>query len=158
MSFELRDTSVVLDGNDFDAVAEVNTGKHYFAERVNVVGILNFGKVSEGKEEQISLADNDINSPIIIDSIIAIPDDNIRDEILFTLYRNTEKNLQIIGTHRFFNRDMPLDYPDGIVYPDMILGVKPLRSDAIIIVYVKPVKILFEAVSNSQLVTSKSST
>ena len=43
---------------------------------------------------------------------------------------------------------MPLDYPDGIIMPDMVLGVKPTRSDATIVVYVKPVKVLFEAVPN----------
>ncbi len=44
---------------------------------------------------------------------------------------------------------MPVDFPDGIIFPDMVLGVKPTRGDSVVTVYVKPVKVLFEATPNA---------
>lgn len=40
---------------------------------------------------------------------------------------------------------MPIDFPDGIIFPDIVLGVKPTRADATIQVFVKPVNVLFVA-------------
>ena len=148
MGFELVDNSVVLDGNDFDAVKDTVTNNHYFIERIRADGILNFGLVPKNTEVQISLADNNIKTPIIIDRVVAFTEGNSSDEIRFIVYRNVNGTLVELGTQRFSNGQMPLDYPDGIIYPDMVLGVKPTRSDANIVVYVKPVKILFEAVPN----------
>lgn len=157
MSFKLTDTSVVLDGNDFDALAEATTGKHYFAERIGVDGIFDYGLVTKGNEVQISLADNGINTPLIIDRVVALADNGTADEVIFTLYRKVERGLQEIGKQRFFNAEMPVDYPDGIIFPDMVLGVMPIRANAIIAVYVKPVKILFTAVPNPQPVVADTS-
>ncbi len=148
MSFELVDNSVILDGNDFDAVKDSANGKHYFVERIRADGILNFGLVPKGHEVQISLADNNINTPIIVDRVVAFTEGASSDEIRFIVYKNVNGQLVEVGTQRFSNGQMPLNYPDGIITPDMVLGVKPTRSNANIVVYVKPVKILFEAVPN----------
>ncbi len=149
MGFELVDSPVVLDGNDFDAVKDTETDKHYFLERIKADGVLNFGLCFRGIEVQISLADNNINTPLIVDRVVAFTEEMSSDEIHFTVYRNVNGTLVELGTQRFSNGQMPLNYPDGILTPDMVLGVKPTRSDATIIVYVKPVKVLFEAVPNS---------
>ncbi len=148
MGLELIDSPVLLDGNDFDAVKDSANEKHYFIERIRADGILNFGLVPKGTEVQISLADNNIKSPIIIDRVVAFTEGNSSDEIRFIIYRNENGTLVEVGTQRFSNGQMPLNYPDGIITPDMVLGVKPTRSDATIVVYVKPVKVLFEAVPN----------
>ena len=74
--------------------------------------------------------------------------ETVLDEINFFLYRKVNDELIPIGFQRFNSSDMPLNYPDGIVTPDMVIGVEPTRTDATIVVYVKPVKILFEAVPN----------
>ncbi len=148
MGLELVDSPVVLDGNDFDAVKDSANDKHYFIERIRADGILDFGLVPRNTEVQISLADNNINTPIIVDRVVAFTEGTSSDEIRFIVYRNVNGTLVELGTQRFSNGQMPLDYPDGIIYPDLVLGVKPTRSDATIVVYVKPVKILFRAVPN----------
>ena len=148
MGLELVNSPVVLDGNDFDAVKDNESGMHYFSARIRIDGILNFGLVPRNTEVQISLADNNINTPIIVDRVVAFTEGASSDEIRFIVYKNVNGQLVEVGTQRFSNGQMPLDYPDGIIYPDMVLGVKPTRSNANIVVYVKPVKILFEAVPN----------
>ena len=145
MGFELVDSPVVLDGNDFDAVKDTETDKHYFLERIKADGILNFGLCFRGIEVQISLADNNINTPIIVDRVVAFTEGMASDEIRFIVYKNVDDTLVELGTQRFSNGQMPLNYPDGIITPDMVLGVKPMKAAATIVVYVKPVKILFEA-------------
>lgn len=151
MSLELKDSSIALDGKEFDALEEINTGKHYFAERIGVDGILNYGLVLKNKEKLISLADNNIKTPLIVDRIVAFSENTTADEIYFTLYESKDETLHKLATQRFLPLEMPLNYPDGIIMPNYVLGVRPSRSNATIIVYVKPVKVLFEAVpiSNS---------
>ena len=106
MAFGLEDNAVVLDGSDFDAVREVNTGKNYFAERVAVKGILNYGYVAKNNEVRIDLAANGINAPIIIDSIVGFAQNSTADEIYFYLYRKSGRALTKIGTQRFSNGEM----------------------------------------------------
>lgn len=151
MGFELEDSPVVLDGKEFAAFVETNTGKHYFAERIAVDGILNYGFVRKNEEVLISLADNNINTPLIVDRIVAFAENTTADEIYFTLYESRGGTLHKVATQRFLPSEMPLDYPDGIIMPNHILGVKPSRSNATILVYVKPVKVLFEAVPSASL-------
>lgn len=149
MGFKLDDSPVVLDGNSFDGLKESEGNLHYFAARIDVDGILNFGLVPKGTEVRISLAENDINCSLIVDRIVSLTSSHSTDEIDFILYRNVDDNLVKLGTERFKKAEMPLNYPDGIITPDMVLGVKPLKADATVVIYVKPVKILFEAVPNS---------
>lgn len=150
MAFGLEDNYVVLDGNDFDAVKETTTGRNYFADRVAIDGILNYGLVPRNEEVVINLADNGINTPLLIDRVVALAGNSLADELIFTLYRAEAGRLTPIGKQRFSRGQMPVDYPDGIITPDMALGVKPTGADATIAVYVKPVKILFTAVPNPE--------
>ena len=145
MSFGLEKASVVLDGVDFAASKETNSNEHYFDARVDVKGILNFGYISKGEELRIDLEANNITAPIIIDSIVALAKDSTADEIVFNLYQKVNDELVKVGKQRFSNGQMPVDFPDGIITPDMVLGVTPTKTDATIVVYVKPVKVLFEA-------------
>lgn len=145
MAFGLEDNYVLLDDNEFATQKEVNTNRHYFEERIEVKGILNYGLVPKDTEVRISLADNGVSVPIIIDSIVALSGDSTSDELYFYLYRAESGKITRVGVQRYSNSQMPVDFPDGIIFPDMVLGVKPVRGDATIVVYVKPVKILFEA-------------
>lgn len=151
MSFELKDSSIVLDGKEFAVLEESNTNKHYFAERIGVDGIFNYGLVLQNEEKLISLADNDIKTPLIVDRIVAFAENSIADEIYFTLYESIGGTLHKVGFQRFTTAEMPVNYPDGIILPNHILGVKPIRTDATIIVYLKPVKVLFEAVPTTNI-------
>lgn len=157
MSLEFKDSSIVLDDKEFDALEETNTGKHYFTERISIDGILNYGLVQQNEEKLISLADNNINTPLIVDRIVAFAENTTADEIYFNLYELQDGTLHKVATQRFLPLEMPLDYPDGIIMPNHILGVKPSRSNATIIVYVKPVKVLFEAVPSPSLQTINTS-
>lgn len=150
MAFGLESSYAVLDGNDFSTQKEVNSNKHFFSERTKVVGILNFGYVPKGSEVKINLSANGITSPIIIDSIIAFAQNSTQDEIYFYLYTTISGKEIKIGTQRYSNSEMPIEYPDGIIFPDMTLGVKPTKADTTVVVYAKPVEILFEAVPNPQ--------
>ena len=154
MGFELKPTSVVLDGVDFAASVETTQDKYYFDARIDVKGILNYGTVAKDKEVKIDLAANGISAPIIIDSIVALAQNSTADEIIFFLYRKIGGREIRVGVQRFSNGEMPVDFPDGIITPDMVLGVMPTSTDATIVVYVKPVKILFEAVPNPERVVS----
>ena len=145
MPFGLEDNYVVLDGNEFATQKNTNTEKHYFESRVEVKGILNFGFVDKGEEKVIDLGDSEVTSPIIIDSIVALTDSGTADEVEFNLYTAANDQRILIGKQRFSNNQMPVEFPDGIIFPDMALGVVPKRSGAQIMVYVKPVKVLFMA-------------
>ena len=125
--------------------ARKNTDRHYFAQRIAVRGELNFGLVTKNQPVEINLADNNINTPIIIDSIVAMAGNTTADEIVFVLYRQINGQKVRVGVQRYSNSQMPTDFPDGIIYPDMTLEVYPTRSDASIIVYCKPVKVAFRA-------------
>ena len=149
MAFGLEDNYVILDDNEFATQKETTSGRHYFEERIEVKGVLNFGFVQVDQEVRISLADNGIVAPIIIDSIVAFAENAGSNEIYFHLYQNVAGRLSRVGVQRFSNAEMPVDFPDGIIYPNMTIGVKPVRADANIVVYVKPVKILFEATPNA---------
>ena len=148
MSFNYIQTEVELDGKKFAAGQETNTGLHYFNERITSVGILNFGFVRQNDEAQISLADNGITSPILIDSIHAFSPENISDEIYFYLYTTYNGQKIKLGTQKYTNDEMPVNYSTNIVFPDMVIGVKPTRANSTIILYAKPVNQLFEAVPN----------
>lgn len=148
MAFGLESSYAVLDGNDFSTQKEVNSNKHFFSERTKVVGILNFGYVPKGEERKINLAANGITSPIIIDSIIAFAQNSTNDEIFFYLYSSFTGQEIKLGTQRYSNNDIPKEYPDGVIFPDMTIGVKPTKQDTTVVVYAKPVEILFEAVPN----------
>lgn len=150
MPFGLESSYAVLDGNDFSTQKEVNSNKHFFSERTKVVGILNFGYVPKNEERKINLAANGITSPIIIDSLIAFAQTSTQDEIFFYLYSNFTGQEIKLGTQRYSNSEMPIEYPDGVIFPDMTIGVKPTKADTTVVVYAKPVEILFEAVPNPQ--------
>lgn len=146
--FDLTEDYVILDSQKFRTVTETNSEKSYFAERIAVRGELAFGLVAKDDEVKISLADNGINTPIIIDSIIAMSGNSTADELIFTLYKIVDGNEYRVGIMRYSNYQMPTDFPDGIIYPDMVVGVRPVRADATIMVYCKPVIKAFTAVPN----------
>ncbi|MGD1920403.1 MAG: hypothetical protein ACFCAD_16890 [Pleurocapsa sp.] len=113
-----------------------------------VRGELAFGLVPKNQETKISLADNNINTPIIIDSIVAMAGNTTRDEIIFTLYKVVNGQDVRVGVRRYSISQMPTDFPVGIIYPDMFVGVYPTRADSTIMVYCKPVIKAFTAVPN----------
>ncbi|MEM8779997.1 MAG: hypothetical protein AAGF26_14220 [Cyanobacteria bacterium P01_G01_bin.49] len=146
--FGLEKSNVVLDDQDFAAFREVNTDDHYHAGRIDVKGMLQYGLVPEDDEVRIDLAANGITTPIMVESIFAITPNGSADEVTFYLYVKQNGNLVKIGQQRVSSGQMPYDIPDGILAPDMVLGIKPTRSDATITVYVKPVAVSFVAVPN----------
>ncbi len=146
--FNLQDDYVLLDNKEVAVLQETNSNKFYFAERIAVRGELKFGVVPKNGEVRISLADNNINTPIIIDSIVAFSDESTSDEIVFNLYRSVDGVETLIGTQRYSNTEMPIDFPDGVIYPDMVVGVSP-KVDSTIVVYCKPVKVIFQAEPSS---------
>ena len=148
MAFGLESSYAVLDGNDFSTQKEVNTNKYFFSERTKVVGILNFGLVPKNQETKINLRDNGIVSPIIIDSIVAFAKNTTQDEIYFFLYTTIDGQEERIGAQRYSNSEIPVQYPDAVIFPDMTIGVVPSKADTTVVIYAKPVEILFEAVPN----------
>ena len=154
MTFAIETHSVVLDGNDFDAVKNTATGQHYFAERVPVLGILKFGFVTQNIEKKMSLADNFVSSPLIIDSIVAITPDGTSDELKINLYRNIGNGDVLEGSMRFSNEQVPVEFPDGIIDPNMTIGVIAKRGNADVTIYVKPVRVLFTAVTTVEPVAN----
>ena len=149
MAFQLEKSNVVIDDQDFAAFKETSSSEHYHAERIAVMGMLQYGLVPKDQEVQIDLEANDIRTPIIVESIFAITPNGSADNVVLALYQKTESGLVQIGKQSVSAGQMPYDIPDGILAPDMVLGMKPTRSDATITVYVKPVAITFVAVPNS---------
>ena len=148
MAFGLERTSVVFDDNDFEAFREVNSSKYYFAERIDIKGKLNFGEVAKEQEVRISLADNNITTPITMEALFAFTSKGTSDEIYLNIYTEVGDNITRIGRQRISAGQMPYNIPSGILMPNMTIGVEPTKSDSTIIAYAKPVAVSFEAVPN----------
>ena len=151
MAFNLESGYVLLDGNEFETLKETTTGRHYFAERIAVKGEINFGVVKKEEEKIINPSREGVETAIIIDSIVAFSAGSTSDEIMFNLYRETYNDNDtepafrtLIGKQRYSNNQMPVDFPDGIVYPGMAIGVQPVKADSTVIIYCKPVKVAFQ--------------
>ena len=143
MAFNLESGYVLLDGNEFETLQDIGSGRHYFAERIAVRGEINFGLIKKGEEALAVLKDNSIATPIIIDSIVALSEGSTSDEIRFNLYKEIDGIRVKVGQQRYSNNQMPIDFPDGIIYPDMTLGVEPVKADSTVVIYCKPVKVIF---------------
>lgn len=146
MAYKLEQDYVLLDGNEFATSKNTETNRHYFDERIANKGILNFGLVRVGEEQIIDLQAEGINSPVIIDSVVAFSSTTEADEIYFNLYFIDDGKLIRSGRQRYSNAQMPVEFPDGIIKPGTLLGVAPRRADTAIYVYTKPVQIIYEAV------------
>ena len=157
MAFNLESGYVLLDGNEFETLKETSTGRHYFAERIAVRGEINFGLVKKDEEKIVMLSVAQINTPIIIDSIVAFDTDGTSDELMFNLYRENvdtgdgQRRRVLVGKQRYSNNQMPVDFPDGIIYPDMTLGCIPMKADSTVVIYCKPVKVAFQINANNLL-------
>lgn len=146
MAFALEPVTVVLDDVPFEAFKEVNSDKHYFAERIGIKGELRFGEVRKGQEAQIDLEANGITTPIMLTELFAFTPNRTSDEVWLYLYVKVDGALVKIGSQRVSAGQMPYDIPNGILRPDMVIGVEPTKSAATIIAYAKPVAVAFEAV------------
>lgn len=151
MAFDLESGYVLLDGNEFETLKETTTGRHYFAERIAVRGEISFGLVKKGEEKIINPSREGVKTAIIIDSIVAFSEGGTSDEITFNLYRETYNDndtepafRNLVGKQRYSNSEMPIDFPDGIIYPGMAIGVQPMREDSTVVIYCKPVKVAFQ--------------
>ena len=145
MSFGLTKTTVTLDDKDFEAFINEDTNTVYFAERIGIKGILNFGNVLKGSESRISLEDNGISCEVTLEELFALTPQGTSDEVYLNLYVKNGDGVARIHRQRISAGQMPYDIPAGIVRPNMIIGVEPTKSNAIIILYVKPVAVVFEA-------------
>ena len=150
--FDLEEDYVLISDEEFKIAREKNTNKAFFAERIAIRGELNFGLCYKDQYKEISLSQQGINTPIIIDSIVAMSGQNTADEIIFELWKEDPELGQIrVGIQRYSNNQMPTDFPDGIIYPDMTIKVKPVRNNATVVVYCKPVIVAFQAIATQQL-------
>lgn len=148
MSFALTKTTVTLDDRDFEAFVNEDTNVVYFAERVEVKGILNFGTVAQGTEARISLEDNGITSDMALSELFALTPTGQSDEIYLNLYIKGGSSISRIHKQKISAGQMPYDIPAGVLRPNMIIGVVPSQSNLRVVLYVKPVSVLFEATPN----------
>ena len=148
--FGLTRTYVTIDDNDFEAFVNEDTGKVYFAERIDLHGMLQYGLVPKNTEVRIDLGANGITTDLLVESIFAITPNGSADEVIFYLYVKTDNGLVKIGQQKVSSGQMPYDIPDGILSTNMVLGMKPTKSNATITVYVKPVAVSFVAVPNPE--------
>lgn len=146
MTFGLEPVTVILDDVPFEAFKEVNSDKHYFAERIDIKGELPFGTIPKGQEVQIDLEANGITTPIMLTELFAFTTRGTSDEVWLYLYKKIVGNLVRIGAQRISAGQMPYNIPNGILQPDMVIGVKPTKSAATVIAYAKPVAVTFTAV------------
>ena len=142
-NFELEEDYALINDEEFKILREKNTKAAFFAERIAVRGILNFGLVKKNIGASLDLQARGIKTAIIIDSIVAISSNSTADEIIFELYRKVNGEDVKVGIQRYSNNQMPVDFPDGIIYPDMTIKVIPQKNDATITVYCKPVFVAF---------------
>lgn len=138
--WNLTPTNIALGDKNFEGFID-NNGKHYFAERIPIYGILDFGFVQSNTNKLISLAANNITSPIILESIIATAPGQAGDQVEVHLYRNG----QPLAFQIFGNDEIPLDHPCTVLTPDIEVEVKP-KYDCTIFMYFKPVHLLFRAI------------
>ena len=139
MGFDLKSNSVVLDNNDFKALKESESGKHYFADRIPNFGVLNFGYIEALKTREISLAEVGITSPISLVSIYNFASGSVDDQTNFYLKRGTQQ----IAWLQFKLHEMPFAFPPGaIITPDLTIGVHPKKSSSSVVIYWQPVNII----------------
>lgn len=138
--WNLEKISVNLGENEFLAFKDTNTNQHYFGERIPVYGILDFGFLQASATATISLANNGITVPVILDSLAVTAPGTTGDEVTVDLIRDRA----IIATQVFKNDEMPFSHPTIVLTPDLTVRVQP-RYDCAVYMYVKPVHILFRA-------------
>lgn len=138
--YELESVSILLGEKEFAGYKNTEINQYYFAERVAQFGVLDFGYIEAGQSKKISLAANNISSPILVDSIVVTAPGTTGDEVEFKIYRNG----QPIAHQKFSNIEMPLNHPSLILTPDLEIEVIP-KYDSAVFIYVKPVDILFRA-------------
>lgn len=141
--FALEEDYALINDEQFKILREKNSKSAFFAERIAVRGILNFGLVRKNIGAELDLQARGIKTAIIIDSIVAMSQNSTADEIIFELYRKINGEDVKVGIQRYSNAQMPVDFPDGIIYPDMTIKVIPQRNDATVTVYCKPVFVAF---------------
>ncbi len=142
--YQLEKVPILLGELDFEGYKNTETNKHYFAERVAQVGILDFGYIEANQTKKISLSANNIVAPVLVDSIVVTAPGTTGDEVELKVYRNGQQ----IAFQRFSNGQMPMDHPTLILTPDLEVEVIPKYNSAVFI-YVKPVNILFRATPSS---------
>ena len=148
MSFRLTKTTVTLDDKDFEAFVNEDTNVVYFAERIGIKGILNFGTVRKDRESKIDLEEAGISCEVALGELFAFTPNGKSDEVYLNLYVKNSDRVTPVHRQKISAGQMPYDIPAGIVRSNMIIGVEPTVSDATIILYVKPVAVIFEAFPN----------
>ena len=117
--------------------------QRYLAERVESYGLLQFGAMKNGTIKSIDL--ESLTCPISIKSVYVFSGSTINDEIRFRIYeKQTGGTSNLIATQRFTNNEMPFSFPDGaILFPNQVIEVEPRYDVDNIIIYAKPVDIIF---------------
>lgn len=141
--WNLESISIPLGSKNFQGFRDPNQDLYYSAERVALYGILDFGFVNRNDTQRISLADNNITTSILLDSIIVTAPGTTGDELQVRLYRDGQQ----IAKQKFTNNQMPLDHPFTVITPDVEVEVEP-RYDSNVYMYFRPVHIIFRAVPN----------
>ena len=85
MSFGLTKTTITLDDKDFEAFVNEDTNVVYFAERIGIKGILNFGNVSKGSESRIDLEEAGISCEVALGELFALTPNGTSDEVYVNL-------------------------------------------------------------------------
>ena len=133
--------------NSYVAFEDTNQ-QRYLAERIESYGLLQFGVMSRNSTKSIDL--DALTCPISIKSVYVFSGSTTNDEIRFRIYQKlTSGSLDLIATQRFTNNDMPYLFPDGaILSPGQVIEVEPRYDVDNIIIYAKPVDIIFNFLAN----------
>lgn len=131
--------------NNYVAFKDNNTQERYLAERIETYGVIEFGLMNQNEIKTIDLQVQGLTSLVSIKSVYAFSGSTTNDEIRFKIYeKDGSGNLIPIASQRLTNNEMPYRFPDGaILSPNQVIEVQPRYAVDNIIIYVKPVDILF---------------
>ena len=141
----LTKVSETYGNNNYVAFEDSNTQQRYLAERIETYGLIQFGSMSQNQTKSIDLQAQGLTCLVSIKSVYVFSGSTTNDEIRFRIYqKDGSGNLNQIASQRFTNNDMPYQFPEGaILSPDQVIEVQPRYNVDNIIIYVKPVDVLF---------------
>lgn len=118
---------------------EESTPQSLLSEHVANFGIIQLGELTQNQTSELSLAQAEINSPILIRSVYAFATNAVSDSILFRVLDNGA----IIAQLSIPTADMPYEFPYGaILLPNHTISVRPAANLINLNVYWQPVNII----------------
>lgn len=146
--YERVAVSQLYGDDNYQSIEDNITNHRAFIERIPEIGIIVVSNILSNQSKSFNLANQGINSPIMVRSIYAFNATSTNDEIDFNIYETTGTGTNILVAQQTFTKEeMPVGFPYGIVlFPNNIIEIIPSQDLTSVRLFCCPVKVMFEAV------------